>query len=54
MFCYKDMTFCAEYKFCINGELCDRALTEIMIDRAEKAGMPVCQFVDKPDCFKEK
>lgn len=54
MFCYRDKTFCVYYKECINGQICDRALTEIVIDKAEKAGMPVCQFVKKPDCFEEK
>jgi len=48
------MTFCPFWKDCKNGETCDRALTEIVRQNAIKyASGRICQFMDKPDCWKE-
>jgi hypothetical protein len=55
---YKDKTFCGFYKECANGENCDRALTpEVEKNAKEWWGgddAPICQFIDKPECFKEQ
>jgi len=48
------MTFCSFWKECKDGEACWRALTEKIVKEAKKEGLPVCQFVYKPDCFVEK
>jgi len=54
MFCYRDMTFCDYYKECKEGEICPRALTKKVIKEANKwmKNPPICQFAEKPDCFK--
>jgi len=54
MICYKDITVCSFWKECKDGKTCWRALTEKVWDAAEKEGLPICQFLDKPDCFKEE
>ena len=54
MICYKDITFCSFWKECKDGKTCWRALTEKVWDAAEKEGLPICQFLDKPDCFREE
>ena len=53
MICYKDKTFCGFWMQCQDYILCGRALTQAVEERANKAGLPICQFTDKPDCFKE-
>lgn len=50
MLCYKDITFCSFYASCIHGKECEMALTDIVIDKAEKINLPICQFVEIPDC----
>ncbi len=52
MICYLDMTFCSFYQECEKYD-CPRALTPEVKKRAEKIGLPICQFIEKPDCFKE-
>ncbi len=57
---YRDMTFCSSYKECRNGKKCNRALTPQVQKDADKwwgkgtGQAPICQFVDKPECYKEK
>ena len=55
MICYKDMTFCSFYKECSKGKDCSRALTEEVIKDAQEwwgnPEAPICQFMEKPDCF---
>lgn len=57
MICYKDMTFCSFYKDCKEGLTCGRALTEEVRKEAKKwfgsDDAPICQFVHKPDCWKQ-
>jgi hypothetical protein len=57
MICYRDMTFCKFYEDCKNGKECNRALTPDILDGAEKwfgkKNAPICQFVNKPNCFKQ-
>lgn len=52
--CYLDRTFCPFYKDCFKGEFCYTALTEEIQRRADLFGLPVCQFLEKPECFLEK
>jgi len=54
MICYRDATFCPYYKICKDGKECSRALTREMLSYAKSAGLPICQFVEKPDCFKQR
>jgi len=51
MICYRDMTFCS-FLSCTDKK-CTRRLTKKVKDDSIKFGLPVCQFMDKPDCFKE-
>ena len=56
MICYKDMTFCPFYKDCANP--CFRSLTDEVWRTAKNwwkdDDPPICQYMSKPDCFKEK
>ena len=52
MICYRDMTFCS-FGECRDWDTCPRALTDDVEGRADDAHLPICQFADKPDCFKE-
>ena len=51
---YKDMTFCSFWESCKDGKKCFRALTKEVQENAEKwwgsKEVPICQYVDKPDC----
>ena len=53
---FRDKTFCKFYKECLVP--CERALTEVVAKAAVTwwGGMepPICIFLEKPDCFKEK
>ena len=55
--CFFDRSFCPFYQecwHCTEGpEGCARALTPLIRMQAEKAGLPICQFTSKPECFKE-
>lgn len=53
MMCYRDRTFCG-FKDCANFNACSRRLTEAVEKAAELLRLPICQFAEKPDCFKEK
>jgi hypothetical protein len=54
MITYRDMTFCGFYKGCLNGKECDRALTKEIEIRAANFGLPICQFLEKPECYCDK
>ena len=54
MICYKDMTFCSFWEKCKKGEDCSRALTQKVEFDAKKFGLGICQFLEKPKCFKEE
>ena len=49
---YKDMTFCSG-DGCTQFKRCFRALTQDVEDRAEKLGLPICQFTNPKelDCY---
>lgn len=57
MMCYKDKTFCTFYEKCTNGKECNRALTPIVQQQAEKwwgnKDVPINVYSTKPECFKE-
>ena len=53
MICFRDMTFCSFYKECAETK-CHRALTPEIKHAAERTGLGICQFAEKPECFKEK
>jgi len=60
MLCYKDMTFCSYWEECKDGKNCNRALTPEVFENAtkwwgliSKNPVPICQFSEQPDCFKE-
>ena len=48
MLCYRDRTFC-KYVECIND--CERKLTDEIIKKAEKLGLPISQFARRPECY---
>jgi hypothetical protein len=50
MMCYRDRTYCP-FLECEETD-CDRKKTQQIVDAASRAGLLICQFVDKPDCFK--
>ena len=50
MICYRDRTYCRFYMDCDNAQECDRKLTENIWQHAEKIGLPICQFMSKPQC----
>lgn len=52
MLCYLDRTFCPFYNECKHGDVCPRALTEDVEERAMKMNLPIAKLMDKPDlCF---
>lgn len=54
MISYRDMTFCSFHEECDKGDNCFRALNEEVVDNAKNAGLLICQFMDKPECFTTK
>lgn len=53
MLCCKDMTFCSFYTSCKDGDNCFRALTDEILEDARNSSLPVSNFMEKPNCFKE-
>jgi len=53
MECYRDIKFCDYHKECRFGEHCHRALTQKVRDKAAEIGLDICQYSEKPECFKE-
>lgn len=53
MICFRDMTFCPFFTECAEGGLCDRRLDSSVLRNAKKIGLPICQYVEKPKCFKQ-
>lgn len=50
--CYHDMTFCRFWEECSDGKECGRRLTEGVIQDSNRLGLLICQFSEKPRCFK--
>ena len=53
MICYRDMTYYPYYTDCAQGDSCHRALTQEVMDAAEKMELPICQFAERPKCFEK-
>lgn len=53
MMCYKDKTFCGFWGECLDGIKCHRALTNIVLAEAKARCLDICQYVDKPKCYRE-
>lgn len=53
---YRDMTFCPFWKECgvYIHDGCHRAMTPGEVKSADSYGLPMCQFIEKPECFKGK
>ncbi len=62
---YRDMTWCTFYKTCWKDKHCPRALTPVVErlallwfktfnSRATAEDVPYAQFIDKPQCYKQK
>ena len=47
------MTFCTHYESCSDGLTCERALTPAVLYKAKHVGLPISQFVEKPECYFE-
>ena len=43
------MTFC-DFLNCCHTD-CNRRITPDIYKNAEKCGLPICKFIEKPDCF---
>lgn len=60
MISYKDKTFCPLYKECVKGKDCHRALTDKIIEDADKwwgsskGEAPIAMFLDKPECYEKE
>ena len=56
MLCYHDKTWCSFYKECGQWDGCSIALTDEIKEDASKCwngkGLPIMEFVSKPECFK--
>lgn len=52
--CYKDQTFCHEWKKCVHGDTCFRSLKPEIFVEADKIGLPIMSFACVPDCFEAK
>jgi len=58
MICYRDRTYCPFYEGCAKGQECYMALTPQVREAAIKwwgsEDAPICQYVNKPECFTTK
>ncbi len=54
MLCYRDMTFCTFDVLCVNATECPRPLTAQIRAEAERFGLGVCLFLERPDCFTQR
>ena len=54
MLCYRDRTFCPFYTDCKHGHDCTRAEKPAVIKDADRVGLPISSWLDKPSCFEER
>ena len=54
MLCYRDRTYCPFWRECRDGETCPRALTCVVRIEADMVRLPICQWIERPECYKEK
>jgi len=52
MICYKDITFCPYWEDCEKQIDCPRCLTKNIKSEAKRLRLNICQFTEKPECFK--
>ena len=50
MTCYKDRIFCP-FTECRHAKICDRALTEKIIAKDEREGLPIDRYTERQPCF---
>lgn len=50
MICYRDMTFCPFFGDCKKADVCSRPLTADVVISAQRFGVPISQFAEKPQC----
>jgi hypothetical protein len=46
--------YCKFYMKCMDGKICGNALTVKIRKELQSQVEPLCQYNDKPECFKEK
>lgn len=51
MICYRDKTFCDYWRSCVDGEICDRAMTDEVYKSACEVKLPIARFAERPDCW---
>lgn len=51
---YRDKTFCPFWETCNHGDNCSRKANKQLVQRAKNFGLPLCLFMDKPNCYTEK
>jgi hypothetical protein len=54
MMCYKDMTFCAAWRLCEDGDKCPLALTDYVVEQAKKERLDIAHFSGNKDCLRLK
>jgi hypothetical protein len=54
MLSYRDMTFCPYWKDCKSADMCHRPLTAKVQQDAERFGMPLSMFAERPACWSLK
>jgi hypothetical protein len=53
MICYRDRTFCGFYKDCKNSKACIIKLLPEVQEDADKFGLPIAQYAEKPNCHSD-
>lgn len=51
MFCYRDRSFCGVSESCIYKSVCERVLTQEMLEEAKRLNLPISYFADTPMCY---
>jgi hypothetical protein len=53
MIVYRDRTFCPFHESCKSGKDCSIALNDDVKRGAEKIGLPISKYTEKPKCHEE-
>ena len=51
--CYRDKTFCSFWRDCDNAGSCGRAMTDDVVSGAERTGLPIARYMEKPSCHSD-
>lgn len=51
MICYRDRSFCGVSESCIYKSVCERVLTQEMLEEAKRLNLPISYFADTPMCY---